>query len=118
MAREQTINSLRASLLQRRAKLLGDLTNHTNYLKDSQFDVGDFSDLSCNGSERDLSAGLAEHESRELQKINDALGRISDGSYGVCEDCEGEIPLARLQALPYATCCVQCQAQREPALVW
>ena len=41
------------------------------------------------------------------------LERIHEGNYGVCEGCEASIPLARLQALPYATLCIQCQREAE-----
>jgi DnaK suppressor protein len=47
-----------------------------------------------------------------LAKVEDALGRISTKSYGVCEDCGKPIPKARLQAIPYANSCVQCASKR------
>jgi len=48
-----------------------------------------------------------------VQAIDEALGRVNDGSYGICESCEGEIAEARLQALPFTRLCVNCQADRE-----
>lgn len=48
-------------------------------------------------------------------QIEDARRRKEDGSYGICEDCGGEIPAARLQAMPEATRCVPCQRKREAA---
>lgn len=47
-----------------------------------------------------------------LAKVTDALGRIEDKSYGVCEDCGEPIPKARLDAIPYANLCVNCASQR------
>jgi phage/conjugal plasmid C-4 type zinc finger TraR family protein len=44
------------------------------------------------------------------QDINDALDRISEGTYGICVDCGKEIPPRRLEALPFATHCVNCQS--------
>jgi DnaK suppressor protein len=48
-----------------------------------------------------------------LGQVNDALGKFDKGTYGLCEDCGDKIDRARLQALPYATLCIQCQHQRE-----
>ena len=42
-----------------------------------------------------------------------ALARIKQGIYGVCEHCQGKIPVARLNALPYSTTCIECQREME-----
>ena len=52
-------------------------------------------------------------ESRELANIERALEQMREGNYGVCELCSSSIPLARLQALPYATTCINCQREAE-----
>ena len=49
----------------------------------------------------------------ELQEIEEALRRIPQGEYGVCEDCGACIPAARLRAIPSALFCVECQEKRE-----
>ncbi|MCX8072266.1 MAG: TraR/DksA C4-type zinc finger protein [Candidatus Binatia bacterium] len=56
---------------------------------------------------------LGEHERRELALIEDALRRIAEGSYGVCVDCGGKIPIARLRAIPQTPYCVKCAERRE-----
>jgi DnaK suppressor protein len=56
---------------------------------------------------------LAEVESRELVSIENALERMREGNYGTCAACAESIPLARLQALPYATNCIRCQREAE-----
>jgi len=43
-----------------------------------------------------------------LGKVDRALERVSDGTYGICESCSKSIPLARLDVLPYVTICVEC----------
>lgn len=48
-----------------------------------------------------------------LRELDDALKRIDDGTYGVCEDCGGKIPLKRLEAFLSASLCVACKAKRE-----
>ena len=63
----------------------------------------------------EINSQLAEVESRELANIEEALERIKQGTYGKCEGCKSNIPLARLQALPYATTCIDCQREMEKA---
>jgi DnaK suppressor protein len=76
-------------------------------------DIGDAVDNAVDGEFNFLSSQLAQSESRELAQIEDALARMNEGRYGLCESCEAQIPLARLQALPYARRCVQCQRAME-----
>ena len=47
-----------------------------------------------------------------LAKIEEAVGRIEDGTYGTCDECGSAIPVARLDALPYTKLCVDCSANR------
>ena len=47
-----------------------------------------------------------------LDKVEHALGRLERGEYGSCEVCEKPIPVARLEALPYVTLCVDCARDR------
>jgi DnaK suppressor protein len=61
----------------------------------------------------DLGAELGEREMAELQAIERALVRVSDGSYGLCLQCGASIPAARLHAQPTAERCLACQAQAE-----
>ena len=65
------------------------------------------------GRQDEISSQLAEVESRELASIENALERMKDGKYGQCEVCGGRIPMARLNALPYATVCIDCQRELE-----
>jgi DnaK suppressor protein len=47
-----------------------------------------------------------------LSKIEEAVGRIEDGTYGTCDECGNAIPVARLDALPHTKLCVDCSASR------
>lgn len=48
-----------------------------------------------------------------LAEIDNALARLDGGSYGICADCAHDIPVKRLQALPFATLCVSCQSEAD-----
>ena len=50
---------------------------------------------------------------RELRRIDNALGRLDQGAYGLCEDCDAEIAEERLSILPFATRCVDCERKHE-----
>lgn len=57
----------------------------------------------------DVNLSEVDRDTDELRRIDSALGRLNDGSYGLCADCDRAIPLARLEAEPTALRCVQCQ---------
>jgi DnaK suppressor protein len=67
--------------------------------------------------ERELALGTLARESSGLRETRAALRRLADGSYGLCMDCEEEINLKRLIAVPWAARCIACQerADREGA---
>ena len=60
-----------------------------------------------------MDFALMEMESETLHQIDEAIQRLADGTYGVCSECDETISEARLRALPFATVCRDCQAQRE-----
>lgn len=116
MNRNEAIADLREILTKRREAIRMALTGDTSLLQQLASQTkGDLVDLALDTVEDELSSQLIEVESRELAKIENALKLIAKGEYGVCEVCEIQIPLARLQALPYATLCIQCQRQSEIA---
>jgi DnaK suppressor protein len=63
--------------------------------------------------ERDLLVGLLNRDAQLRDDLRHAFELIENGSYGVCEDCEGSIAPARLKAIPWARCCVRCQELRD-----
>jgi RNA polymerase-binding protein DksA len=63
--------------------------------------------------DREIDYTLEENEERVLVAIDDALERIDDGTFGTCRNCEHQIALERLEALPYTTHCVDCKRKEE-----
>ena len=74
---------------------------------------GDIYDQASSERDRELDLLLGDREREKLRSIDEALDRIDDGEYGVCEECEEEIPLGRLKVLPFARYCVRCKADIE-----
>lgn len=68
---------------------------------------------SARGAMADLLARLEGRERHELDEIQAAQARLETGSFGVCEDCGGTIPLPRLRAVPWARHCLGCQVKDE-----
>ena len=65
--------------------------------------------------QEDLEFALVQMKSETLNKVNDALVRLEQGSYGNCFDCGEEIAEKRLRALPFAVRCKDCEETRETA---
>ncbi len=74
---------------------------------------GDIYDQASSERDRELDLLLGDREREKLRNIDEALDRLTDGEYGVCEECEEEIPLGRLKVLPFARYCVRCKADIE-----
>jgi len=94
-------------------------------LKKSRLDAsGDLSsmpihmaDLGSDNFEQEFALGLLDSEVQLLREIDDALVRIEEGSYGVCEGTGEQIPVARLEAKPWARYCVEYARKIEQGLV-
>jgi len=67
-------------------------------------------DVATNTFEREQDLAIEESMRDELKQIDEALAKIDAGTYGICERCRKPIAPARLEALPYATLCIDCAA--------
>jgi len=81
----------------------GEETAYDNHLADTATETYD----------RELDYTLEENSEHVLAEIDAALVRIDDGTYGTCTNCQKQIPEERLEALPWATLCIDCQRDRE-----
>jgi DnaK suppressor protein len=80
---------------------------------DSGVSSGDEGDLSQEDSQRALDLKLLGRQNFMLKKIDNALFKIKNGTFGICEECEGEIDIGRLRARPVATQCIACKEEAE-----
>jgi RNA polymerase-binding protein DksA len=76
-------------------------------------DVKDPEEQSVSKSDQELDFLLLEMKTETWRRIDEALQRLEDGTYGVCIECEAEISAARLEALPFAELCRDCQEAAE-----
>lgn len=113
-------------LLAKRREILNNVSEiEQEALRKSRLDAtGDLSsmpihmaDLGTDNYEQEFVLGLMDSERQLLREIDDALQRIEDGTYGICEGTGKPIPKARLRAQPWARHCVQYARMLEQGLV-
>lgn len=93
------------------AKQKGDST--IEELTDSNEVFADPADRATAESDRAFTLRIRDRERRLIRKIQAALQRIDDGSYGICEECGDEIGVARLKARPVTRLCINCKSKQE-----
>lgn len=76
-------------------------------------EVRDAEEQSVDDFVQEVDFALMQMKSETLAKIDEAIQRLEDGTYGVCSECGAEIGEARLQALPFAALCRNCQQEEE-----
>jgi DnaK suppressor protein len=96
-------------------ELMNEVDRTVHHMQDEAANFPDPSDRATQESEFGLELRTRDRERKLLRKINSALARIDDGSYGYCEETGEEIGLKRLEARPVATLCLEAQERREMA---
>ena len=109
------LEHFRKILLAWKAELMGEVERTVHHMRDDASNFPDPSDRATQESEFGLELRTRDRERKLLKKINAALERINDGSYGYCEETGEEIGLQRLEARPVATLSVEAQQHRELA---
>jgi DnaK suppressor protein len=113
MSRKDALLRLHKSLVSKRDELRQQLQHELESAQGGGSGTGDLFDVAMDGTQNEMHSQLAAFESRELQQIERAIHLIRKGRYGSCEACGGQIPIARLKALPYATVCIDCRQRQE-----
>jgi DnaK suppressor protein len=117
-AAKKRYNELKQMLEDRRRELMNEVQGkmrdvRTEGVKDREvLDQGESSEVDI---QEDIEFALIQMKSETLNKINEALRRLEDGTYGNCFECGEEIAQARLRALPFAVRCKDCEESRETA---
>jgi len=109
-------------ILKRKEEILEDIKHISeDTLKKSQKEAcGDISgytyhmaDVATDTYDREFSLSLASNDRKALYEFDDALKKIEEGAFGICEECKLLIARGRLKAVPYARLCVKCQQMKE-----
>ena len=119
---KKELNEFKKLVLKRKEEILDEIKHITeDTLKKSQKEAsGDISgytyhmaDVATDTYDREFSLGLASNERKFIYELDDALKKIEDGTFGICEECKSPIAKTRLKAVPYARLCLKCQEKRE-----
>ncbi len=106
--------SIREALLTRRSSLLQQQENQLSALTSPEkHHIADLEEMGGDGSDTDSLCVLVDLNSSNIDQIDSALEKLTAGNYGACEVCKEPIPPARLEFLPFAALCVDCQRQQE-----
>ena len=111
--RRERYQVLKDMLEARRTEIQDKLRNLRETLPNEITNVRDAEEQSVHDFVQDVELALMEMKSETLQKIDDALRRLEEGTYGTCAECGNELTEARLRALPFASLCITCQEQEE-----
>lgn len=103
---EKLLKDTLQDLSQRGTETLDEMT-------DSREVHADPTDRATMETDRATMLRLRDRERKLLPKIQEALARIQNGVYGLCDDCGEDIGVERLKARPVTTLCIRCKSQRE-----
>src|SRR5713101_8631934 len=110
--RKAYLKTARDKLLEMRRQVLHEMSEDLKHGRESGKEEGmDTYDLASEERDREINFILTDRERDKLQAVQEALERVDEGTYGICESCESEISPGRLAALPFTRMCVNCQAE-------
>jgi DnaK suppressor protein len=113
-SRRKFMADLRQQLLDMKTKLLAEMELESKAEREGNKDEGlDTYDLASEERDREISFILSDREHSKVKHIDDALQRMEEGSYGVCDACGLEIAEERLTAMPFTRLCRDCQQDQE-----
>jgi len=98
----EELDNLKKNTAQTVTGLIGQENLHADLIDQATTDMG-----------QGFMLRIRDRERRLMNKIKDALERIEDGSFGICESCGNEIGIKRLHARPVATLCITCKTKQE-----
>ena len=108
-------------LLKAKEQIVGDLRqlsdDHSESANDRSGDISGhamhMADVATDMYDREFLLGLASNDRELLYQIDEAMGRMEDGTYGLCDSCQKPIPVTRLKAIPHVRTCLKCQEKLE-----
>ncbi len=113
-AKDRELAEIRRELEQQRKALLNEAGVMIGQgLMIGSENLPDLGDQATAVADQNFMLRLKEREQKLLKKIDEALDRITQGTFGICESCGGEISFKRLRARPVTTLCIECKTKQE-----
>jgi len=110
---KETVEKFKQQLLDKREEILDEAGRTLSDMTDQNENVPDPNDRATLESGRSFELRIRDRERKLLSKIEEALERVDEGEYGVCEDCGEDIGIKRLEARPVTTLCIDCKTIQE-----
>ena len=104
---------LKGILEDRRREIHEKLRSLRESIPTGKLEVRDAEEQSVDDFVQEVDLALMQMKSETLKKIDQALLRLEEGTYGRCQECDAEIAAPRLRALPFAALCRDCQEEAE-----
>ena len=111
--RKRELGAFRKLLNERRQELVAEASRTVDGMGENREQFPDPTDRASLEGNRNLVLRIRDRERKLITKIDEALGRIEDGSYGKCEECGQDIGIERLKARPVTTLCIDCKSLQE-----
>jgi DnaK suppressor protein len=109
----EQIEELKKILEKKREEVLEDIKRGLEENAHSEREVGDIVDMSTDEILRTFEMRIRDREAKYLKKIEKALRKIEEGTYGICENCGACIKYERLKLRPVAELCIKCKLEQE-----
>ena len=116
---KKQLDRYRKRLVEKRKDIVSEFQKNVNYRRESTADDGtqDIADKANNAYNKEFLFSLTDAERDVLQLIDEAIKRIDSREFGVCVNCSSEIKSTRLEAIPWAKYCLNCQELQEQGLL-
>ncbi|MDX9822611.1 MAG: RNA polymerase-binding protein DksA [Syntrophales bacterium] len=109
----ERLQFFRYMLNQRISELLNEAEKTVSEMTDGRENYPDPNDRASLESDRNFELRIRDRERKLIQKMKEAIKRIDDGTFGICEECGGPISEKRLMARPVTTQCIDCKTKQE-----
>ena len=109
----EQLQEFKEQLEQMKTDIISDVEQTLTDMTSQNGNIPDPNDRATMESDRSFELRLRGRERKLLDKIDEAVARIDDGTYGICDDCGEEIRIKRLEARPVAKFCIDCKIKQE-----
>ncbi len=112
---KEFVDKMKESLITMKKEIIDSLIENNEDFKAivEGVDPKDSVDIASDDMDRKMLESMGTKDLKRMKLIDSALGRIEMGKYGICIKCGKQIPNERLQAIPYALMCIDCQTEDE-----
>jgi DnaK suppressor protein len=111
--KKKDVEYFKKLLTQRLQTLLAEASDTVSGMTDEKATFPDPTDRASMESDRNFMLRIRDRERKLIGKIREALDRIDNGTYGICDSCGEDISIKRLKARPVTTQCIQCKTKEE-----